>query len=285
MVRYQDARRFVYSHARLLEWRLFETLFEGADPQGVVAALAGYRNADGGFGHGLEPDKRVPASQPLDVEIAFQTMDAAGAVDRAMVDAACDFLASIGDGVGWLIGSVDEYPHAPHWMGSGPPPGVNPTAGIVALLWKWGVDHPWRERATAFCWAEIDKGLPIDAHGFGEVLAFLAQVPDRVRADAAAAGLRAWLKELEWFLPEPAPDRYGVTPLHYAPRPDSPWTALFDPGAIDAHLDAMAAAQQDDGGWPITWDTLSPAAVIEYRGYETIRALRTLRAYGRLESP
>jgi hypothetical protein len=58
------AERFLRAEARLLEQRLFDTLFHGAPASGVVDALRGYRNADGGFGHGLEPDKRCPAACP-----------------------------------------------------------------------------------------------------------------------------------------------------------------------------------------------------------------------------
>lgn len=61
---FEAARGFVYKEARLLERRLFATLFEGAPASGVVDALRAYQNDDGGFGHGLEPDKRCPASLP-----------------------------------------------------------------------------------------------------------------------------------------------------------------------------------------------------------------------------
>src|SRR5438105_10616817 len=67
-------RDFLEREGRLLERRLFATLFEGAAPSGVVDALRGYRNADGGFGHGLEPDKRCPDSLAIDVETAFDAM-------------------------------------------------------------------------------------------------------------------------------------------------------------------------------------------------------------------
>jgi hypothetical protein len=40
--------------------------------------------------------------------------------------------------------------------------------------------------------------------------------------------------------------------------------------------------QQADGGWAITWEPPGAAAALEYRGVETIRALRVLAAYGRL---
>jgi len=63
-------RTFILRQGRLLERRLLAACFEGGPAAGVVDALRGYRNDDGGFGHGLEPDKRCPASLPIDVEVA-----------------------------------------------------------------------------------------------------------------------------------------------------------------------------------------------------------------------
>jgi len=280
--RFDDARRFLYAEARLLERRLFGVLFEGAGADGVVDAVRGYRNPDGGFGHGLEPDKRVPDSQPLDVEAAFWAMDTAGRFDHDLARAACDFLQRIGPGVGTLTESYRDYPRAPHWGDFALAPDINPTAGIAAMLWKYDVGHPWRQAATAFCWERIDAALPEDAHGFGEVLAFLAHAPDRSRADDVAAKAAAHLGSLRMFRLDPAEPGYGVTPLHYAPAPDSRWAGLFEPSVIEAHLDALAADQGEDGGWPISWEPIGTAARYDCRGAETLRALRTLRAYGRL---
>ena len=280
--RFDDARRFLYAEGRLLERRMFGVLFDGAAPGTVVDALRGYRNPDGGFGHGLEPDKRVPDSQPLDVEVAFAAMDAAGRPDRDLVLGACGFLERLGPGVGLLTEAYRGYPRAPHMADWALAPDVNPTGGLAAMLWKWDVDHPWREAATAFCWQQIDAGLPEDAHGFGEMLSFLARVPDRERAGAVAARARGQLAALRMFRLDPSAPGYGVTPLHYAPVPDSRWIGLFEPSVIDAHLDDLAAAQRDDGGWPISWETIGPAAEADCRGAETLRALRTLRAFGRL---
>ena len=61
------AHDFMLRNARLLERRLFEATWTGGPSAAVVAALAAYQNADGGFGAGLEPDKRDPASQPVDL--------------------------------------------------------------------------------------------------------------------------------------------------------------------------------------------------------------------------
>lgn len=51
--------------------------------------------------------------------------------------------------------------------------------------------------------------------------------------------------------------------------------------AIAAHLDHLAAAQRDDGGWMFNWPSWSPAAGADWRGFLTVDALRVLRANGR----
>jgi hypothetical protein len=75
---------------------------------------------------------------------------------------------------------------------------------------------------------------------------------------------------------------YGVTPLHFAPGPTSPWRTLFSNEEIAAHLDRMERDQLDDGGWSLTWEPPGPAATLAYRGMETIRSLRVLAANGRI---
>jgi hypothetical protein len=279
---FDAARRFILTEGRLLERRVMASVFDGEDTAAALRALAGYRNDDGGFGHGLEPDKRTPGSQPLDVEVAFHVMDALGHVDEDLVTGACDFLAALGPGVGCLTASALEFPIAPHWGDWALAPSLNPTAGLVALLWKWGVNHPWREKATAFCWDQIGHGLPGDGHTFGEVLAFLDAVPDRARADAIIAELPGQIPALQLFRLDPASPGYGVTPLHWAAAPDSRWVPLFDHAVLEGHLDALAEAQREDGGWPISWETTGLAAEQEWRGMETLRALRALRAFGRI---
>ena len=59
------ARDFILTNARMIERRLFQFHFENDDPKGVFHAIYAYRNTDGGFGHGMEPDTASPESQPL----------------------------------------------------------------------------------------------------------------------------------------------------------------------------------------------------------------------------
>ena len=81
---------------------------------------------------------------------------------------------------------------------------------------------------------------------------------------------------------DPDTTEYVKMPLDYAPTPQSWCRRLFSDEVIAEHLAALAARQQPDGGWSITWPPVSPACEVEWRGIVTLGALRTLRAYGQL---
>lgn len=283
---------FVRREGRILERRILDTVVNGGPAHHVVDALLAYRNEDGGFGHGLEPDKRAPTSQPLDTEVAWQSLDwmgvppeppltSAASAAPDLVCAACDHLASIGAGVGCLTPDALDHPHAAHWAYASPEPDLNPTAGLVGYLWKWSIEHPWRDAATRFCWSTLADGPPDDAHAVIGVLRFLEHVPDRERADAVAAEIRQRLPRLQWFHFDAEADDYGVTPLQLVPDPDSRYGDLISADVRAAHLDRLERTQADDGGWDIDWPTVGPAARAEWRGRRTLEHLLLLRAHGR----
>jgi hypothetical protein len=279
------ARAFLDREGRLIERRLAAVLFDGDDPTGVIDAVRAYRNADGGFGHGLEPDKRCPASLPIDVERALDILLEVSHGGRVEDSGACDWLATVTtpDGaVSLAYPVIERYPRAEHWSDWTYVPGLNPTAGLAGRLHQLGVTHPWLDRATDWTWARLESGFDEDAHALIEVLAFLAHVPDRGRAETVGVDVRDWLTHAEWYRSDPADPGYGLTPLHMAPSPDSPWRRLFEDETIEGHLDRVARDQQADGGWPVTWEAPGIASTMEWRGIETLRALHTLRAYGRL---
>jgi hypothetical protein len=101
-------------------------------------------------------------------------------------------------------------------------------------------------------------------------------------SEPEVAKVKEWLPKLSYFTADAGDPEYGVTPLQFAPTPDSFWRQLFDDQQIEAHLDRLAADQQEDGGWKIRWEPPGVAATLEYRGIVTVAALRTLKAYGRL---
>jgi hypothetical protein len=280
------AERFLRAEARLLEQRLFDTLFHDAPASGVVDALRGYRNADGGFGHGLEPDKQCPASLPLDVEVALQTLVAAGTTDQDLLKGAADFLAGAAEAgaVSLAAPVIEGYPRAEHLTDWTYEPGLNPTAGLAGLLYHLDFPHPWRDAATRYCWQALEGNPPPeDVHALLETFGFLAEVPDRERAEKQIPALTERLMTAPMFHLDPEAEGYGLTPLHFAPEAASPWRSLFTETQLNGHLDHLQRAQQPDGGWEITWQPPSAASRLAWRGRVTLEALRTLHSYGRLQ--
>lgn len=303
------ATKFLAANARVLEWRLFERLFLGGDGAPVRDAVAAYRNADGGFGHALEPDGRDPASQPAAIEFGLRILHEADCWDDALVIGACDWLAAnapavlarrgtapLGDtpdsdgpeppavgGAVFVTPSIESWPRAPWWE---PQPDGKPSltsTGLIAgTLHARGVAHPWLARATDLMWSMIDDLADPGPYDMLGVLRFLQHVPDRRRAIAAFERTGPLLLERGLVTLDPDDPGEVHSPLDFAPEPGSLARSLFDKKTISAHLDHLAAGQRDDGGWTFNWLAWSPAAERDWRGHMTVDALRVLRANGRL---
>ena len=278
------ARAFLWSNARLLERRRYSFLFEGGSRERVLKALEAYQNEDGGFGNALEPDKRTPSSQPIDQEFALRVLDEVG-FEPGLVNALSDFLVTVNTdegGVPFVLPTVKDAPRAPWWdtEDASPPASLNPTASIAGLLHKHRYFHPWLERATRFCWQELEAEGEHDAHTLLCVVLFLEHVPERERAEAVFGRLQEQIFKATAL--EPNAEGYVHPPYAFAPTPQSLAFRLYDEKLMDAHLDALAERQQADGGWPIAWPAVSPGCELEYRGWVSIAALKTLKAYDRL---
>ncbi|HMC09169.1 MAG TPA: hypothetical protein VKL22_07605 [Actinomycetota bacterium] len=281
----EAASRFLAASGRVLDRRRFERLFLGGEAGPVRDAVAAYRNPDGGFGHGLEPDGRTPASQPFAVEIALRTLDEVDAWDEGLVRGACDWLeahAPTEGGASFVEATVQGWPHGP-WLvpEEGRPASLITTGLIAGTLLARSYGHPWVERATEVLWPRIDKLEAPNAYEVRGVLRFLQHVPDRLRAEKAFGRVGRLLMEGGLVTLDPGAAGEVHTPLDFAPEPASIARALFDKNVIDAHLDHLAGSQRADGGWTFNWLAWSPAAELEWRGSVTVDALRVLRANGR----
>jgi len=280
-----NAENFIWNNARLLERHLFSFLFSGGQGQPVLAALRAYQNDDGGFGNALEPDKRCRDSQPVDQEIGLTVLDDIGFdCDQAVVQRVCDFLVGVTTpegGVPFVLPSVRSAPRAAWWnTDDNPPASINPTASISGLLHKHVVQHPWLDPATEFCWKKIARIQTDEVHDLLAILTFLQYVPDRARAQQEFARIAPGI--VAATTDDPHASGYVKKPLDWAPTPQSLCRSLYADELMSVHLDALAAQQQEDGGWPISWPPVSPMCELECRGAVTIGALKTLKAYGRL---
>jgi hypothetical protein len=279
----QHAAEFIWRNARMLERAQFAHAFAGGASGAVKTAVAAYQNADGGFGNALEADIRAPDSTAVACEMAMLALWESEVRDAEIATRVCGYLSLIAEPSGRvpiITRAVLAYPRAAHWSESsigGDSP--NPTAGLVGMLAYQRVSHPWLGRAARWCWERIERPLA-DAHELVSVLRFLEHVRERERAADAALRLAKQVDGLGWYVGDPRSTEYGITPLHLCPRPDSIARPAFADDLIDAHLDALAARQREDGGWPIAWNPPGPAAELEWRGRVTWEALWRLRAYG-----
>jgi hypothetical protein len=291
------AEDFIWRNARLIDRHRYAYLFRGGSADAVVAALIAYQNPDGGFGNALEPDARGASSQPAHLKSAFEILDEIGRSPGPMVEAMVRFLESVTTpegGVPLVLRSVNEAAH-PDWWGveEGDGATLMATAVLAGYLHKWQVAHPWLARATEYCWDRISALQQTHPYEVEFCLPFLDHVPDRRRAEEAAARLGRIVREqhlvwpdralpIEQFISPGYGPREAHTPLDYAPQLRTLARSWFSDAEIERDLTTLSAVQGEDGGWYFNWREWNLATTIEWRPIVTIRALTTLRAYGRL---
>jgi len=291
------ANDFMAAHARILDRRRFELLNGRAGASAVLAALRAYRNPDGGYGHGLEPDLRAPESQPAAALHAFEVFAEVAPVTAPEAAELCDWLDAIALPDGGLpfalpienpSGSAPLWAHAdPHAFSLQITAIVAANASRVAAHDSAVAAHPWLARATSRCLAAI---AALEAAPPAHELAFAVRLLDAVHdRDAAAPALLARLGE---YVPDDGrlrvvggrPDE-TLWPLDLAPEPGRPARTILDEAAVAADLERLAGEQLEDGGWTVDFQSFSPAAALEWRGYATVRALSVLRDNAMIDAP
>src|SRR3954451_5073671 len=119
----EKASAFMTTHARIIDRRRFDLVTGKGDPDALLSALAAYRNDDGGYGWGLEPDLRSPESQPAGALHAFEAMaDAAPATTPRALEL-CDWLESAtppDGGLPFALPVSDPAGVAPFWADADP---------------------------------------------------------------------------------------------------------------------------------------------------------------------
>lgn len=282
------AADFMATHARVLDRRRFELLDGRTDPTAALAALDAYRNTDGGYGWGLEPDLRSSESQPGAALHAFEVFEEIAPSTAAQATALCDWLESVSlpdGGLPFVLPLGTPAGSAPWWQAAdSSASSLQITAAVVAAAQRVAAHdpdvaaHPWLERATRFCLSAIEA---IDQAPHAYVLAFSVRFLDAVyHSRPEAADL---LREVGKHVPADGRMRVQggtaeemLRPLDLAPYPDRPARELFTTEVISADLDRLAALQQDDGGWIVDYLKISPAGALDWRGAATVRAIDIL---------
>ncbi|ACY96159.1 MULTISPECIES: hypothetical protein [Thermomonospora] len=279
------AASFMAAHARILDRRRFQLITGEGDPSAVLAALDGYRNPDGGYGWGLEPDLRSPESQPAGALHALEVYADAAPAKSPHSAALCDWLEAVSlpdGGLPFALPVTDPAGCAPWWVRADPATSsLHITAAVAGMAHRVAAtdpavaEHPWLARATDYCLRAIDAiDTAPPALELMYALQFLDAVHDtRPEAPPLLTRLGAYLPADGILHVEGGTENEALRPLDFAPLPGRPVRALFPAEVVAGELRRLAAAQQGDGGWPVEYTVFSPASGLEWRGYLTVRAL------------
>jgi hypothetical protein len=282
------ATSFMATHARLLDRRRFEFVVGEGDPAALTGALDAYRNPDGGYGWGLEPDLRAPESQPGGALHAFEAMEALAPRTTPRAAELCEWLGSVAlddGGLPFALPVADAAGLAPFWAQADPTvSSLQITAYVAAAAHRVAVhdrsvaDHPWLTAATRYC-LDAAEGLGDSPHA----LALLATVQFLDAAHEAHPEAAALLDRLGELIPADGRVQVAggkedetVGALDFAPNAGRPARELFSQQLIAAELERLGGEQEADGGWSVDFENYSPAATLEWRGYMTVRAVSIL---------
>lgn len=132
----------------------------------------------------------------------------------------------------------------------------------------------WLTRATRYCAERIARlELAVGALELRYVLWFLDAAHDVLR------GAPGELVPADGVMPvEDGVDAVALRPLDFSPLPGRPLRRLIDPEAIGKDPERLAGGQQDDGGWAVGLASPTEADALEWRGYATVSAIKTLLA-------
>ncbi|WP_298419551.1 hypothetical protein [uncultured Kordia sp.] len=291
--KYLKARDFIITNARMIERRLFDFHFNNGTMVGVFHAVYAYRNTDGGFGHGMEPDTASPESQPLFSIMALETLDEVGYLTKELI--LSDFMPYFESittekgGIPWMFRPKNNYPCEEHFKTVKEWAAVSTTAPLLGILEKYHIDIPWMEKAEQFVWDEIQRIQ--EKHVFCHLctprrLQFLQYTKNTAKAEKAINDLKNWILAIGVLCKDTQDEGWGLYgkphSLNYATTPEHIFTSLFSKETIEADITTLISKQKEDGRWD-TWYGLSEGMKLEWAGIQTLWTLKVLKNYDCIE--
>lgn len=266
------AKKFVLENARPLDLAVYKYFFENKSNQAVIDELAKFQNADGGFGHALEPDFFNPNSSPIATNDAIITLSRVNALnsDSDIVKNIVKYLESHDsfdeDKKRWLfaIDSNKDYPHAIWWEKKGD--GIskfNPSISLAAFMVCYGTrtslyEEIIKEAVTYLENGEEISGDDVNCYLLAYELLTANSINDIVNLDALKDLL---CKAIENCICKDT-EKYGV---EYVPMPSVIFTGRYlkfiTPEIItliSAEKNILSKLQMEDGGFDITWKWYTP---------------------------
>lgn len=266
------AIKFVLENARPLELAVYKHFFEHKSNQAVIDELSKFQNADGGFGHALEPDFFNPNSSPIATNDAIITLSRVNALDRNsdIVKGIVKYLESHDsfneDKKRWLfaIDSNKNYPHAIWWEKKGD--GIskfNPSISLAAFITCYGNRTYLYDEIIKESFEYLQNGGDISGDDINCYLLAYELLNQNSINDIIDINVFKDLlcKAIENCICKDT-EKYGT---EYVPMPSVIFTGrhleFITPEIkplITAEKDILGKLQMEDGGFDITWKWYTP---------------------------
>jgi len=241
----KKTKKFIFSNGRLLERNLFSYFFESGNKDGVIKALIGYQNSDGGFGNGIEPDILCPDSTAIGAETALYILDLLGIINSDIVSNIAKWVVNSQNSEGYIDhppGNLEEYPYQPWWKN---PDNIRIFA-VAAFLKKFGFE---------------------DKNFFSKVRSFYVktQIPEEIQIYdypyfiyLKSLGENKEEKKMLQHIIDQLPRIFKKNKEHY-PLFGRHWyhaLDILDKNVVEDEANNFFNGLQDDGGLKITYQNL-----------------------------
>ncbi|MFZ0369588.1 MAG: hypothetical protein WAM07_08295 [Halobacillus sp.] len=298
---FEAAKDYILTNARDLEQARCLYLFDNGTEQAIIKALRAYQNQDGGFGHGLEADFRLPDSSPMASSVAMQilrSIDRSPKAQEMISEVLHYFEKSFNEErQGWLAvpSKVNDYPHAFWWTvhenGASwiDDNWGNPSAEIIGYLLAYK-DEVTKLNVDELVNLSIKHLLSLD-HFESEHEVFCYLRFFRMNPSFMTQEIHAKLKEgVHQLVALNQEDwkNYVPLPLQFKPTPHSPDVGIST-YTIEKNLDYIVEQLEVqpciEPAWKWnTYEDVWPKAKQEWQGVLTLEALQWIFSYGRIVS-
>ena len=277
MISWENARCFVHAHGNLWERALWDYLFDEGSDERVQRILAGYKNADGGFGHGLEHDIKTPMSNPLMLEFLLTVMRDTGLPPGSLLNETPDWVERIQTEDGSLQNppGLGDYPRAQWWS-----EGQDKPDSITGNLLKLNLCPPavrqrtgdWVQKNLTLDDVQSNEWLFMAYHAydyfmneddFPKIEEYRAATLENIYQTALAHEITGEMNKLFPF-------------FQFAPGPDSIVAQEAPEGLVDRLLDHLESSQREDGGWD------DEHGLLYWQPYFSTVILLALKRFGRI---
>ncbi len=286
------------ANARPYDLAKWEYVIGGGTKDAIVHEMLRYQNPDGGMGNGFEADVLLPLSAAIPTaEAIFQAYEYG-------LDTSAPWFARI---LAYFENTVQDipkywedtpreamdYPHAPWWRWE-PCTAFNPNpcAAVASAFIRAGSESQ-RKLGMQIAGDCLRLLLSDDFCGDHDTLNIQALVEALMAVDSpliteeVLCAMRRRIVENTSFEREKWTS-YNFCPLDFVYTPDSPWISAVERGVEDV-MDFWLDSIGEDGVWMpnFTWGVnsdVSRQVTRNWKGYITVKRMKILQAFGRVES-